>query len=88
MITRRSGRPLDFHKLATTPDGVEIYVIRNGVNIVTTPPGKFGIIDIEADEAVIWRGPSPQEGRACSGPNGEWVDDAKPADGSLSRRAT
>ena len=54
---------------------MEIYVVRNGVNIVTQAPGKFGIIDIEADQAVIWRGPDPEEGQAQRGPNGEYIDE-------------
>ena len=33
----------------------------NGINIVTQAP-RFGTIDIEADSAIIWRGPSPAKG--------------------------
>ena len=29
------------------------------------------MIDIEADQAVIWRGPTPRKARALAGPNGE-----------------
>ncbi len=57
------------------PDGTEIWVCRGGVNIVTRAD-KFGIIDIEADQAVIWHGPSPENGKPIQGPNGEWIDDA------------
>ena len=74
-IDPRSGRALDIHKVATTPEGLEVYVIRNGVRIIADAPGKFGIIDIEADQAVIWRGPSPRRARPC-GPNGEYIEDA------------
>ena len=73
----RSGRKLEMKKLPTTPDGVEIWICRGGINIVTRHP-KFGTIDIEADEAVIWRGPGPQKGEPVTGPHGEmWVDDAR-----------
>ena len=60
-ISTRSGRPLDSNKLPDTPDGVETWIVRGGINIVTRPP-KSGTIDIEADEAVIWRGPDPKKG--------------------------
>jgi hypothetical protein len=64
-------------KLPTTPDGVETWIIRGGIIMVTQAP-RFGLIDIEADEAVIWRGPSPNKGEPAIGPNGElWVDDAR-----------
>ena len=73
----RSGRKLEIKKLATTPEGVEIWICRGGINIVTRHP-RFGTIDIESDEAVIWRGPGPQKGEPIPGPNGEtWVDDAR-----------
>jgi hypothetical protein len=73
----RSGRKLEMRKLPTTPEGVEIWICRGGINIVTRHP-KFGTIDIEADEAVIWRGPGRQKGEPIPGPTGEtWVDDAR-----------
>ncbi len=74
-IRTRGGRPLDFQKIAVLPDGTEIYVCRGGVNIITRAD-KLGIIDIEADQAVIWRGPSRKKGEPIQGPNGEWIDDA------------
>jgi hypothetical protein len=75
-IFSRSGQPLDLRSLGTTPDGVEIYIIRNGVNIVTQAP-KFGIIDIEADSAIIWRGKSPAKGEPYKAPAGDlFIDDA------------
>ena len=47
-------------------------------SIIVTRAPRFGTIDIEADEAVIWRGPSPKKGEPFVGPNGEtWVDDAR-----------
>jgi hypothetical protein len=75
-ITPRSGREVDLSLVATTPEGIEIYVVRGGVNIVVNAPEKFGIIDIEADQAVIWRGPQPKEGESQRGPSGEYIDDA------------
>jgi hypothetical protein len=54
---------------------MEVYVCRGGINIVTRAE-KFGIIDIEADEAVIWRGPDREKGKAARGPNGEYIEDA------------
>ncbi len=72
---RRSSRPLDFQMIGKLPDGTEVYLCRGGVNIITRAD-KLGIIDIEADEAVIWRGPSPEKGEPIEGPNGEWIDDA------------
>ncbi len=76
-LVPRSGRKLEIHKLPTTPDGVEIWICRGGINIITKHP-RFGTIDIESDEAVIWRGPGPEKGQPIPGPNGEtWVDDAR-----------
>ena len=74
-IQPRSGRELDIQQVMVTPDGYEVIVIRNGVNIVVQAPGQFGIIDVEADQAVIWRGPDPQEGETQIGPNGERIED-------------
>jgi hypothetical protein len=73
-IQGRRGELLDLKLLATTPEGQEIYIVRNGVNIVVTYEGKFGTIDLEADQAVIWRGPEPKEGQSQRGPNGEFID--------------
>ena len=71
---RRGGRSLDFKQIGETPDGTKIYICRGGVNIIMRAD-KLGIIDIEADEAVIWRGPSPEKGEPIQGPNGEWIED-------------
>jgi hypothetical protein len=72
---RRGSRSLDFKMIGKLPDGTEVWICRGGVNIITRAD-KLGIIDIEADEAVIWRGPSPEKGEPIQGPNGEWIDDA------------
>jgi hypothetical protein len=55
----RSGRRLQIVELPATPDGVKTYICRGGINIVTQS-AKSGTLDIEADEAVIWRGPDPK----------------------------
>jgi hypothetical protein len=73
-IQSRTGRDLDIQQIGTTPDGYQVYIVRNGVNIVTQAPGKFGTIDVEADQAVIWRGPEPKEGESRRGPNGEFIE--------------
>ena len=73
----RSGRRLQIVQLPATPDGVITYICRGGINIVTQSV-KSGTIDIEADEAVIWRGPDPKRGEPAIGPDGEtFVDDAR-----------
>ncbi len=63
----RSGRQLQIVQLPATPDGVDTYICRGGINIVTQSP-KSGTIDIEADEAVIWRGPDREKGATCDRP--------------------
>jgi hypothetical protein len=76
-ISSRSGRPYEMRVLPTTPEGVETWIIRGGINMVTQAP-RFGTIDIEADEAVIWKGPKLAKGEPLQGTNGEmWVDDAR-----------
>ena len=74
-IYPRSGRKVDIQFLPVTPDGTRTVIYRGGVNIVTRHP-KFGIIDIEADSAVIWRQPDPKKGKESVGPNGELIEDA------------
>ncbi len=75
-INPRSGRPFTIRELPTTPEGVRTFIIRGGINIITRTP-KQGVIDIEADEAVVWRGPTREKGTPVAGPDGElWVDDS------------
>jgi hypothetical protein len=72
-----SGRPLKIRMLPTTPDGVETMICQGGINLLAKSP-KFGTIDIEADEAVIWRGPSRVKGQPMQGQYGPtWIDDDK-----------
>ncbi len=40
--------------LDPTDEGVQVIIVRGGINIVTTTP-QHGIVDLEADNAVIWR---------------------------------
>jgi hypothetical protein len=69
----RSGRKVDV-QINKVPDGT-IVVYRGGVNIVTKTP-QFGIVDLEAESAVVWRHPDPKEGEKPVGPNGELIEDA------------
>jgi hypothetical protein len=75
-LVPRSGRQLQVSQLPTTPEGVETYIFRGGINLIVAT-AKSGTIDIEADEAVIWRGPAPKKGEPVTTPNGEivWEDD-------------
>ena len=50
-------------------------IYRGGVNIVTKTP-QLGIVDIEAESAVIWRHPDPKKGEEVHGPNGELIENA------------
>jgi hypothetical protein len=76
IIRPRSGQKLNAVR-QTTPDGGEVWVVRGGINIVSRTT-KFGIVDLEADDAVIWRGAKREKGIPVPGPNGEvLIDDAK-----------
>ena len=82
----RSGRQLQFSRTADNPDGVKTYIFRGGINLVTRT-AKSGTIDIEADEAVIWRGPDRHKGRTVDRAQRRDLGRRRPAaDGSLSRR--
>ncbi len=70
-IVSRSGRPLEMRKLDTTSEGVETWIFRGGINIVTSAP-RMGTVDIEADSAVIWRAPAPN-GVPVKAPFGELI---------------
>jgi len=75
-LVPRFSRPYQVTELPTTPEGVETYILRGGINLVVAT-AKSGTIDIEADEAVIWLGPSPKKGEPVRTPKGElvWEDD-------------
>ena len=74
-IFPRSGRKVDIQFLPKQPDGTQVVIYRGGVNIVTKTP-QFGIVDIEAESAVIWRHPDPKKGEEVRGPNGELIENA------------
>jgi hypothetical protein len=73
-IFPRSGPDFTFQSLKTV-DGVQTFVIRGGVVIKSEAP-QFGIIDIEADSAIIWRRTEPKGKTATFGPNQEVVENA------------
>ena len=73
-IFPRSGRKVDI-QFNKAPDGTITVIYRGGVNIVTRTP-QFGVVDLEAESAVIWRHPDPKEGEKPRGPNGELIEDA------------
>lgn len=74
-IYPRSGGPFDVQRLPLA-DGVETILVQGGVNIVTESP-QFGIVDLSADSAVIWRRLGPDGKGSTTGPNGEQIDDAR-----------
>lgn len=74
-IYQRDGSPLaSYETLATTEQGVEVIVIKGGVNVVTEDK-KNGLIDASADSVVIWRGTNPKFNPPRIGPNGERIED-------------
>ena len=74
-IYPRSGRQTDVQILAPTADGTRTVIYRGGVNVVSQSP-QYGTVDLEADNAVIWRRPDPKKGEPITGPQGEVVEDA------------
>ncbi|MFI5456411.1 MAG: M56 family metallopeptidase [Isosphaerales bacterium] len=70
----RDVQRLEIRLLARTSDGVETWICRGGIKILTKAP-KFGTIEIEADGAVIERGPDRKVFTPVRGRKGEtWVD--------------
>lgn len=72
---RNGGPDFQIQELPTTKEGVQIFVIRGGVNIVTKSPPPNGTVDLSADSAIIWRQSDPNSNWTV-GPNGERVDPA------------
>ena len=73
-ITPRNGGPdFSFQQLPTV-DGVSTKVIRGGVQIYAEMPGS-GILDIEADSAIVWTRVDKGKG-PVAGPNGAEIQDA------------
>ncbi len=74
-IYQRDGGPLaSIETQPTTDQGVEVVVIKGGVNVITEDK-KSGIVDVTADSVVIWRGTDPKFNPARIGPNGERIED-------------
>jgi hypothetical protein len=74
-IFPRSGRKPDVIFLPEQPDGTRVVIYRGGINMVTKTP-QFGVVDIEAESAVVWRHPDPKKGAEVYGPNGELIENA------------
>ncbi len=72
-IFPRSGRKPDVTFLPEQPDGTRVVIYRGGINMVTKTP-QFGVVDIEAESAVVWRHPDPKKGQEVYGPNGELIE--------------
>jgi hypothetical protein len=74
-ILPRNGGPDYSIQSLKTVDNVETIVVRGGVFITSESP-QMGIVDMEADSAIIWRRHVPKEKGAAIGPNGSIVEDA------------
>ncbi|MDR3638748.1 MAG: hypothetical protein P4L84_33385 [Isosphaeraceae bacterium] len=70
---RNGGPDFQIERLKTTAEGVDIIIIRGGVNIVTTSPPPTGTVDLSADSVIIWRQTDPKF-NSTTGPNGETID--------------
>jgi lipopolysaccharide export system protein LptA len=64
-----------FETLPTQPDGTEIIIVRNGVNILMRSKEQ-GLVDIEADSVVIWRRKEGRLGPARIDYNGQLIDNS------------
>ena len=74
-IFPRSGRKPDVTFLPEQADGTRVVIYRGGINMVTKTPLN-GVVDIEAESAVVWRHPDPKKGQEVYGPNGELIENA------------
>ncbi len=54
VFLRKNAPNSRFEKRERTQDGTDIFVITGGVLIVAESFGKFGTIDVSADNAIIW----------------------------------
>jgi hypothetical protein len=59
-IFQRHLTPLDLWSLGSGPDGLETFICRGGVVIISKSL-KYGTVRIEAEEAEIVRGPVPKD---------------------------
>ncbi len=64
---------IQLESLPEQPDGTQIIIIRNGVNIQTQSKEQ-GIVNIEADNVVIWRRKEGRQGPARIDYNNQLVD--------------
>ena len=64
---------IEFETLREQPDGTQTFRIGNGVNVHIRSKQQ-GIVDIEADNAVIWRRKEGRQGEARVDANGVLVD--------------
>ncbi len=65
-----------FYDRLPIANGLDMTVIRGGVQLVTESP-QFGVIDIQADSIIIWRKVDPKGKGIRVGPNGEQIEDSK-----------
>jgi len=72
-IIPRGLGAIDFETLKEQPDGTQIFVIRNGVNVQMRSKEQ-GVVDIEADNVVIWRRKEGRTGPPRVDFNGQFVD--------------
>ena len=72
-IYPRTGNPKFFTERLPVVNGLDTVVIRGGFNMVTESP-QFGIIDISADSAIIWRRVDDKGKSYSVGPGGEQID--------------
>ena len=50
-------------------------IYRGGINMVTKTP-QNGVVDLEAESAVVRRHPDPKKGAEVYGPDGELIENA------------
>lgn len=74
-IFPRNGTPMQVQRLPLAK-GLDTVIFRGGVNIVTESE-QFGIIDIVADNAIMWRKTDFKGRSRAAGPNGEEIEDAR-----------
>ncbi len=74
-IYGKSGPNFQIQSIGESSDGTQIIQIVGGVNVVTEAPN-LGIVDLEADSAIIWRKPKPDGPSPRVGPDGEVIDKA------------
>jgi hypothetical protein len=66
IFLRRNAADAQFQRLPTTENGTDIFVVTGGVTVVAESYGRFGTIDVSADNAIIWT----RLGQGGGGPDG------------------